>query len=46
VVAGLRESIPGLGPDRYLAPEIDRAAQLLRSGKIVAWAEAVVGPLD
>jgi histidine ammonia-lyase len=46
VVAGFRESIPGLGPDRYLAPEIDRATELLRSGKIVAWAEAVVGPLD
>jgi histidine ammonia-lyase len=46
VVAGLRQSISGLGPDRYLAPEIDRATELLRSGKIVAWAEAVVGPLD
>jgi histidine ammonia-lyase len=45
VLAGLRHSIPGVGPDRYLAPEIDHAADLVRSGKIVEWAESVTGPL-
>lgn len=46
VVAGVRAEVPGLGPDRYLAPEIDRVTDLLRSGKIVSWAEAVAGPLQ
>ncbi len=45
VVAGLRQVVPGIGPDRYLAPEIDHATDLVRSGKIVAWAESVIGPL-
>jgi histidine ammonia-lyase len=45
VVEGLRQTVPGIGPDRYLAPEIDRATNLVRSGHIVAWAEAVTGPL-
>ena len=46
VVAGLRESVPGIGPDRYLAPEIDRTTRLVESGQIVAWAESVAGPLQ
>jgi histidine ammonia-lyase len=46
VVAGLRQSVPGIGPDRYLAPEIDRVTGLVRSGQIVAWAESVCGPLS
>jgi histidine ammonia-lyase len=45
VIAGLRQLVPGVGPDRYLAPEIDHATDLVRSGKIVAWAESVTGPL-
>jgi histidine ammonia-lyase len=45
VVAGLRQVVPGIGPDRYLAPEIDHATDLVRSGKIVAWTESVIGPL-
>jgi histidine ammonia-lyase len=45
VVNGLRETVPGLGPDRYLAPEIDHAAALVRSGKIVEWAESAIGSL-
>jgi histidine ammonia-lyase len=46
VIAGLRQSVPGMGPDRYLAPEIDRAAGLVRSGEVLAWAESVTGPLQ
>jgi histidine ammonia-lyase len=45
VVEGLRQSVPGIGPDRYLAPEIDRTTDMVRSGHIVAWAESVTGPL-
>jgi histidine ammonia-lyase len=33
------------GPDRFLAPELEAAAQLVRSGAAVAEAERVVGPL-
>jgi histidine ammonia-lyase len=46
VVAGLRTGVPGMGPDRYLAPEIDRTTELVRSGKILSWAESVTGPLQ
>jgi histidine ammonia-lyase len=45
VVAGLRQSIPGMGPDRYVAPEIDAATEVVRSGGVVDWAEMIVGPL-
>ena len=46
VIEGLRQTIPGIGTDRYLAPEIDHAAGLARSGKIVAWAESETGALQ
>jgi histidine ammonia-lyase len=46
VVAALREDVPGPGPDRHLAPEIAAATELVRSGALVAAAEAAVGPLD
>jgi len=46
VVAGLRATVAGIGPDRYLAPEIDRTTELVESGQVVAWAESVVGPLQ
>jgi histidine ammonia-lyase len=36
VRAKLRERVPGLDHDRYLAPEIGIAAELVRSGAIVA----------
>jgi histidine ammonia-lyase len=35
VVATLRERIPGPGPDRYLAPDIEEAVELVRSRAIV-----------
>jgi histidine ammonia-lyase len=35
VVARLRQDVPGLGDDRYLAPELERAASLIHTGAIV-----------
>jgi histidine ammonia-lyase len=46
VIAGLRQQVPGLGVDRYLAPELDRATDLVCSGQIVAWAESETGRLQ
>ena len=40
VVARLRESVPGPGPDRFLAPEIEAAVELVRSGTALAVADA------
>ncbi|MEO7236018.1 MAG: aromatic amino acid lyase, partial [Lapillicoccus sp.] len=45
VVAALRETVPGPGPDRYLAPEIEAAVELVHSGALVRAAESVTGPL-
>jgi histidine ammonia-lyase len=51
VVAALREGagggrgVGGPGPDRFLAPDIAAAYALVRSGAIVAAAEAVTGTL-
>src|SRR5262249_14155261 len=45
VVAGLRETVAGPGPDRYLAPEMEAAVQFVTSGGAVAAAESVLGPL-
>ena len=42
VLARLRQDIPTLGPDRYLAPEIARAADLVASGMLT---EAAAVPL-
>jgi histidine ammonia-lyase len=44
---GLRSEagVPGPGPDRYLAPEIRDAVEYVRSGRAIAAAEAVTGPL-
>ena len=46
VVALLRGSgVPGPGPDRYLAPEIETAVGLVASGAVVAAVEEVIGEL-
>jgi histidine ammonia-lyase len=45
VVAALRQTVPGPGPDRYLAPEIESAVSLVASGAVVRAAESVTGPL-
>jgi histidine ammonia-lyase len=41
----VRDHVPGPGPDRHLAPEIERVVALVRDGALVAAAEAAVGPL-
>jgi histidine ammonia-lyase len=45
VVARLRSSVPGPGPDRFLAPEIEAAVGLVAAGDVVRAAETVTGPL-
>jgi histidine ammonia-lyase len=41
----LRKVVPGLDGDRFLAPDLAAAEQLMRDGTIVAAAEKVVGAL-
>jgi histidine ammonia-lyase len=36
VIAKLRETVPGVGPDRYLAPEIDAAVDLVQGPSLTA----------
>ncbi|MFB7800150.1 histidine ammonia-lyase [Isoptericola sp. NPDC056134] len=45
VHALLRAAVPGPGPDRFLAPEIDAVTRLVADGEVVAAASAAVGPL-
>jgi histidine ammonia-lyase len=46
-LAVLREAgVPGPGPDRWLAPELGRAADLVMSGGVVAAVEQVTGALE
>jgi histidine ammonia-lyase len=45
VIAALRESVPGVGTDRFLAPEIEAAVELVRTGRALAAVEGVTGPL-
>jgi histidine ammonia-lyase len=45
VVAQLRRSVPGPGPDRHLAPEIEAAVAAVADGSLLAAAETVTGPL-
>src|SRR5712671_5238447 len=41
----VRKHVKGVGPDRVVAPELAAAEALIRSGAIVAAAQAVTGPL-
>ena len=43
VIAELGGAAPG--PDRFLAPDIEAAVGLVRSGRVRAAAESVTGPL-
>ena len=45
VIAALRAEVEGPGPDRYLAPEIERAVALTQSGALLAAARSVVPEL-
>ena len=42
----LRVAVPGPGPDRHVGPEIDAAVELVASGRALAAAESVIGPLS
>ncbi|MBC7463580.1 MAG: histidine ammonia-lyase [Actinobacteria bacterium] len=42
VIQTLRTVVPGIGPDRWLSPELEAAVQLVNSGKIVDAAREVV----
>jgi histidine ammonia-lyase len=42
----LRKHVPGVGPDRYLAPELAAAEELIRTGAILEAAESVTGSLQ
>jgi histidine ammonia-lyase len=44
-LACVRERLPGFGPDRFVSPELAEAEELVRSGDVVAAAEAAVGEL-
>ena len=45
VIAALRERAPGPGADRFLAPEIEAAVGLVKTGRIREAAESVTGRL-
>ncbi len=45
VVSALREAVPGCGPDRFLAPELAAATDLITSGEVTRAAAGVIGQL-
>jgi histidine ammonia-lyase len=45
VITALRQTTPGPGEDRFMAPEIEAAAQFVASGGARSAAESVTGPL-
>ena len=45
-VAAIRRVVEGPGPDRLLAPEIERALDLVASGTLVTTVESAIGELD
>jgi histidine ammonia-lyase len=42
----LRRHVPGPGPDRHLAPDIESAVLAVRSGELLTEVEAAVGALQ
>lgn len=44
-LAALRERVPGIGPDRFLSPELAAAEGLIGSGELVSAVESVTGEL-
>jgi histidine ammonia-lyase len=44
-LAAVRTRIPGLGPDRYTAPELAAAEALVASGELVDTVEQAIGEL-
>lgn len=44
-VAAVRERIPGPGPDRFMAPELAAAEEIVHSGEVLHAVEAAIGRL-
>jgi len=42
----IRQDVEGIGPDRFLAPELEAVVELVRDGALIAAAESVTGPLE
>jgi len=42
----LRAVVPGVGPDRYVAPEIEAARETVVSGRLLAAVESTIGQLE
>jgi histidine ammonia-lyase len=45
-LAGLRERVPAMPVDRFMAPDVEVATELVASGALVEAAAGAVGPLD
>ena len=45
VLKTLRTVVPGIGPDRFLSPELEAAVTLVHSGKVIEAAKSVVKEL-
>ncbi|MCX6440402.1 MAG: histidine ammonia-lyase [Actinobacteria bacterium] len=45
VIAELRKTVPGVGPDRFLSPELEAATTLINSGAVLSAAKEVVSTL-
>lgn len=46
VLEVLRRQVAGVGPDRWLSPDLRAAEQLLTDGSILAAVESTIGPLE
>ena len=46
VLAAVRERIQGVGPDRWMSPEIEAAYHLITDGSVVRAAQAAAGELE
>ncbi|MDF5758358.1 histidine ammonia-lyase [Spongiactinospora sp. TRM90649] len=45
VLAALRQEVPGPGPDRFMAPEIEAVVRMIGDRTLLTAAESVTGPL-
>ena len=45
VIKELRKTVPGVGPDRFLSPELEAAATLVSSGAVLTAAKEVIPAL-
>jgi histidine ammonia-lyase len=45
-LTAVRRTVPGPGPDRWLSPDLEHAAQLLADGSVLTAVETAVGALE